>query len=272
MKSKISKFFTVYIKVLMVTALIFLTTIALQMIPRTNDYLDTFSLLIQKLIFLIIPVLFWVIVDKKNWRIGINQNRKCLSFLKGAGVGTIFITFPIVISLFFVENSITSNGISLSVLLTLSICFVTALSEEVMFRGYIQGLVENSYNAKVGILFSAVFFVAMHGFNTEMNILSYLEILAGGIFLGLIKKKTNGLWTGIGFHFAWNFVQEGIFGFPLTEVAEKSILTLKYIKENFILGSPLGPESSSATIIILIMGIAVLIKRNRNQVINDLNL
>lgn len=264
MKSKISKFFNLYIKVLIVTTLVFLATFASQMIPQTNDYLINFSLLIQKLFFLIIPVLFWMIVDKKNWRIGIDQNRKCLSFLKGAGVGTIFIIIPIVISLFFVENSLTSSGISLSVLLTLSICFVTALSEEVMFRGYIQGLVKNSYNAKVSILFSAVFFVAMHGFNTDMNILSYLEILAGGIFLGLIKEKTNGLWTGIGFHFAWNFVQEGVFGFPLTEVAEKSILTVKYIKDNILLGSPFGPESSIVTLIVLIVGVIILIKRNYN--------
>lgn len=264
MKSKISKFFVLYIKVLLVTALVFLTTTAMQIIPQKNEYVITLSFLIQKLLFLIIPLLFWVIVDKKNWRIGIVQNRKCLSFLKGAAIGIVCIIIPITISLFFVENSITNSGISLSVLITLSICFVTALSEEVMFRGYIQELVKNSYNANVGILFSAIFFVAMHGFNADMNILSYVEILAGGIFLGLIKEITNGLWTGIGFHFAWNFVQEGVFGFPLSEVAEKSILTVKYIKNNILLGSPFGPESSIVTLIILIVGVIVLIKRKRN--------
>ncbi|WP_456363982.1 CPBP family intramembrane glutamic endopeptidase [Priestia aryabhattai] len=264
MKSKISKFFALYIKILMVTALVFLTTDAMQMIPLKNEYVTALSLLIQKLLFIIIPLLFWIIVDKKNWRIGIVQSKKCLSFLKGTGVGIVCIIIPIAISLFFVENSITSSGISLSVLLTLSICFVTALSEEVMFRGYIQELVKNSYHANAAILFSAIFFVAMHSFNADMNIFSYLEILAGGIFLGLIKEITNGLWTGIGFHFAWNFVQEGVFGFPLSEVAEKSILTVKYIKNNVLLGSPFGPESSVVTLIILIVGAIVLIKRKRN--------
>lgn len=265
MKSKISKFFALYIKVLMVTALVFLATAAMQIIPQTNEYVSNLSSLIQKLLFLIIPMLFWVIVDKKKWRIGIVQNRKCLSFLIGTGIGIVCIILPIAIALFFVENLITSNGISFSVLLTLIICFVTALSEEVMFRGYVQGLVKNSYNAKVGILFSAIFFVVMHGFNFNMNIVSYLEILAGGIFLGLIKEITSGLWTGIGFHFTWNFVQEGVFGFHLSEVDENSILTVKYIKNNILLGSPFGPESSIVTLIVLIVGVTLLIKGKRNN-------
>ena len=249
---------------LFVTGIIFLLMYIFQNFTATTNYmLNNFMLLMQKLIILLPIVIIYNLFDKNKWVIGLKGNNRLRIFIKGSFIGLLFISTSIVIILLLSSKSVFFHTINFalisSLIYSIGYCLLTAFSEEVLFRGYIQGLAKYHYNYKVGIIFSTIFFVSMHGLNSGINIFAYLQLFLGGIFLGLLREKTNGLWFGIGFHFLWNFVQAGIFSFSICGQKIISILSVNFVKNNFLTGGNYGPEASIITSIVLIFGLSILV-------------
>jgi membrane protease YdiL (CAAX protease family) len=55
---------------------------------------------------------------------------------------------------------------------------------------------------------SSVLFGLFHGLHTSLVDLA--EIMIGGLLLGLLRLVTGTLWLAIGFHAAWDFIENGI--------------------------------------------------------------
>jgi uncharacterized protein len=271
------KFVLVYGKMLMTTLMILVLTSIVVNIPSENNLVTKALFLLEKSLILVPVIVLYRLFDKNKWGLGFRQMNPLSNFSKGALVGLITITISLTISILSVKHTIElhniNNQLIVSLFYFLLVSFLVSLSEEVLFRGYIQGLATFHYNYKVGIAFSTIFFVAMHGLNNGITIFAFSELILGGIFLGIVREKTNGLWFGIGFHFLWDFIQVGIFGFSLSEQKGISVSSVTFLEDNDILtGGAWGPEASVISSFVLALLLVVTIiggfKSKRNDKLN----
>ncbi len=78
---------------------------------------------------------------------------------------------------------------------------VAPVSEEVFFRGLVQGSLRTHYGAPIAILTSAGLFALFHLIPT-----TFLPVLVLGIGLSLLYHISGSLWPGILLHAGWNVV------------------------------------------------------------------
>jgi membrane protease YdiL (CAAX protease family) len=95
---------------------------------------------------------------------------------------------------------------------------VAAVFEEVLFRGIIFRIVEESLGSWLALVISALLFGAAHLLDKNANLQAGVAIaLEAGVFLAAAYLVTRRLWFVIGVHFGWNFTEGGIFGAPCPE-------------------------------------------------------
>lgn len=131
--------------------------------------------------------------------------------------------------------------------------FSAALSEEILFRGYLfKNLSEGLHGTKVSQrqaallamgLASAVFGLA-HLANPYASWVSTLNIFFAGIMLSLGLIFSGELALSIGLHFTWNFFQGVIFGFPISGTASPAnLIRIEQSGPQLFTGGQFGPEA-----------------------------
>jgi membrane protease YdiL (CAAX protease family) len=80
-----------------------------------------------------------------------------------------------------------------------------ALTEEILFRGYILNFFQKTLGVTTAIILSSLFFALMH-FNFHV-LLPYISIFLGGILFAYLTTITKSLYPAIAFHLAWNLSQ-----------------------------------------------------------------
>lgn len=108
--------------------------------------------------------------------------------------------------------SVFSSGTAAvaSVICGIVIYASVGLLEEVLFRGFYQGLFGE--RKVLGIAVTALLFAAMHLVNSAYSTASLIYLIAGGLFFSLFREVTGSLWACIGFHTAWDWVELSVFG------------------------------------------------------------
>jgi membrane protease YdiL (CAAX protease family) len=96
------------------------------------------------------------------------------------------------------------NPITLGLMAAVA-CLGAPLAEEFVFRGYIYGAVKRFAGVPVAVLFSALFFAAVH---TNMAVLLPLFVL--GVILAVSYEVTGSLWVPISIHFCFNSFSTGM--------------------------------------------------------------
>ena len=91
------------------------------------------------------------------------------------------------------------------VLMVLIACVGAPLAEEIVFRGYIYGAVKKLSGIGFSLVFSALFFAAVH-----MNLASLLPLFVLGLALAAVYELTGSLWTPIAVHFLFNSVSTAL--------------------------------------------------------------
>lgn len=138
----------------------------------------------------------------------------------------------------------------------------TAVFEELVFRGIIYRIIEESLGSWLAIVFSGLLFGFAHMFEPNANLFSSLAIsLMGGVFLSAAYIYTRRLWLVIGIHFAWNFTEGGILGLAVSGKDGKGLLQSEITGSDFLSGGSFGPETSIvAIVIVLLAGLYLLWK------------
>lgn len=110
------------------------------------------------------------------------------------------------------QISVFSSGAEAvaSVLCGIVIYASVGLSEEVLFRGFYQGLFGE--RKALGIIVTALLFAAVHLVNSAYSAASLIYLIAAGFFFSLLREVTGSLWACIGFHSAWDWVEISVFG------------------------------------------------------------
>ena len=164
---------------------------------------------------------------------------------------------------------VSVNPIS-NVIIPFTIAFTVAVFEEILIRGIIFRIIEEKLGSYISLLISAIIFGALHLLNPNSTLISGLCIgIEAGLLLGAAYIYTRNLWFPIAIHFAWNFMQSGIFG-AITSGNEKtsSLLTTKLTGNSFITGGEFGPEGTIQALIFCVLVSIVLLQLSKHKLIH----
>lgn len=136
-----------------------------------------------------------------------------------------------------------------------------AVLEEVVMRGIVFRMLEQSLGSWIALALSALIFGALHLLNHGATLLNAAAImLEAGIMLAAAYMLTRRLWLCIGIHFAWNFTQGGIFSAAVSGGAARGLLQAKLVGAQWLTGGAFGVEASAVAVVVCTsMGIVLVI-------------
>jgi CAAX protease family protein len=133
---------------------------------------------------------------------------------------------------------------------------IAGATEELIFRGFpFQALVHNLGGPGAVAITSLIFGLA-HASNPNASVLSIINTILAGIWLGLAYLMTRSLWLATALHWSWNFAMVFIFGLPvsgLTTLSELAWLRGNANEPIWISGGSYGPEAGVAATAALIL-------------------
>lgn len=203
--------------------------------------------IINVIIFIIICI-FGLTFFIKNHKVAkeiiqININSRTISsfFLMFAlGAMVMFLIFIVNLNLNFI-TVISLQNISI-LLKNIPNEFSIALIEELLFRGLIfVGILICTNRKIITLLLSSLIFCFLHSPDTVNSLTSYF---LAGLMYGISYLKFKTIWAPTGLHFAWNYFQGIVFGFPVGTQISNSYFEIIVIDSKVWNGGDHGPEGS----------------------------
>jgi len=216
-------------------------------------------LALQSLSMIAAAWIMWIAFERKAaWSLGFKRG----SWLKEGAAGSVWGIVFMTISFLAIWSLgglrvVGSGGEGLwnDLLLAIVIFALVAISEEMLSRGYIQGLIRHHYGRTIAIAAASLIFAGMHLMNTNVlqNPYPMLNLFLAGVLMGVAREVTNSLWVPIGIHFTWNLFQGNVYGFHVSgNDFFTSFLQIEATGRTFISGGEFGAEGSVATAVILV--------------------
>jgi len=156
-----------------------------------------------------------------------------------------------------IARSASSEWIFSTVRITLLLA-PAAFFEELIFRGYLWRVAEDSSNTRTALVVTSVLFGVAHVQNPGVNQLAIVNVVLAGGALGLVRLYTDSLpaaWTA---HLAWNWVMAAalhvpVSGLPIATPGYRTVLT----GPEWFAGGAWGPEGGLAATVVLLGAIAL---------------
>lgn len=261
----------------------FVTTKVLKVNSGAQGYLQAQNYLINNqvgltlsklvdtiVIFMVIFILLKVLDNKGLKDIGLNsiiKNR--FGLLLGLVLGAVSMIIIFVILLvsnnITLSNSLVKPSFSSSILIGIPLFILVAISEEIMCRGYILNTLNQMKKPWLSAAISSAIFAFLHLANPNVKLVGILNIFLVGLLFSCMYIRTKSLWMAIGYHFAWNYFQGNIFGFPVSgQTQSNGIYIIKGVKENILTGGAFGPEGGILVSIVIIAGMIFVWKATEN--------
>jgi len=133
-----------------------------------------------------------------------------------------------------------------------AIGITSAIFEEILIRGILYRITEESLGTIWALVISSLLFGFLHLANKNSSVYSAFAIsIEAGLLLGVSYVYAKNLWMPILLHFSWNFAEGGIFGANLSgNILSKSLITARFSGSDWISGGAFGPENSVQAIIL----------------------
>lgn len=194
-------FFTMTIKIL--SGIIFIKFLS------NKSELFTINYYLYSCIFILI-IIFLInrIYNKRSIKALGFRKGNILYYIKGilSGLGILFIILFLIRITHSIYVKINKNISWKMILILLIGFFIQSLTEEVLFRGYIQNHIAIYKGIPFAIIMQALIFSGVHILNAGNSILVFLNLFLIAIFLGLAYSSTNYICFSTGIHFIWNFL------------------------------------------------------------------
>lgn len=187
-----------------------------------------------------------------------------LGLLGGAALYTACVLSLMVPGLFRVEGLNPASALLPALALALS----SGVIEELLFRGALFRIVEDWLGSWIALGVSSLVFGLMHLANPAATVTGALFIsVEAGVLLAAAYLLTRRLWLGIGFHFAWNYTQSGIFsGVVSGALTEPGLVRHTISGPSLLTGGAFGIEASlSAFVVCTATGLALLVSAVRRD-------
>jgi len=149
---------------------------------------------------------------------------------------------------------------------SVSMAVLSGFLEELITRGIIFRILEESLGTWIALALSALLFGAMHLGNPHASLTSATAIaLEAGLLLGASYVLTRRLWLAVGLHLAWNFTQGGIFGVSVSGTTANGILQSTLTGPDVLSGGAFGAEASVVAVVVCVTGFLFIIVRAYRQ-------
>ena len=149
------------------------------------------------------------------------------------------------------------------------------IQEELLSRGYhlrnmAEGLNLPSIGAHGALLLgyagSSAVFGLLHAANPNASIVSTINLVVAGLFLGLGYVLTGELAIPIGMHITWNFFQGNVFGFPVSGgPSTTTFIAIEQGGPELWTGGAFGPEAGLMGLLAIGLGSLLTIAWVRRQ-------
>jgi membrane protease YdiL (CAAX protease family) len=137
---------------------------------------------------------------------------------------------------------------------------LVALVEEILFRGVLFRIAEQARGTWFALVVSSVLFALAHLPNEAVTALALGTTAMAGALFAAAYMATRRLWLAIGFHFAWNFVSDGVFSLPTSGHPANGLLKGQLGGPEWLSGGAYGVEGSALTLAGLVLVTAWLLR------------
>jgi CAAX protease family protein len=164
----------------------------------------------------------------------------------GIGIGATAMVATFVVA--YLAGSIPSVtlGRPSALVTSLGLNVTGAFVEELVFRvGLLGGLlVLFKGRPAVPVIVVALIFGGIHGFNPHATAWTVIGTIVSGAAYCIGFAATERIWLPFGTHFAWNYFQGPVFGFPVSgrTFSGGSLLEHATVGETWFTGGAYGPE------------------------------
>jgi len=167
------------------------------------------------------------------------------------GIGLVSTVFAL-LDLLGVYQLAGINHVGLDLLLPLAELLLVGLTEEMVFRGIVFRITEQSIGSRWAIVISALVFGVAHLPNDGITLVSVAVIVAYGVMQAAIYIRTRRLWLCIANHVAWDFCVGQVFSTTVSgHGAEVGLLRGQLIGSPLFTGGKFGVEGSIVTLIVI---------------------
>ena len=148
----------------------------------------------------------------------------------------------------------------------LVLAIISGISEELLFRGILFRVVEESLGTWFSLAISALIFGLFHLANPNATLWGAIAIaIEAGIMLAAAFVYTRRLWLPIGIHFAWNFVQGAIFGVAVSGNEATGLLQSTLSGPPLLSGGDFGAEGSIFAVLVCLVAGSYFIWKSYQQ-------
>ena len=187
----------------------------------------------------------------------------------GAGmlIGAVLFAATMAVLILLGVASISVNGNWNALAHAFAGALIAAVMEELLLRGVLFRIVEESLGSWIALGLSALVFGALHAFNPGATLASTMAIaLEAGVLLASAYMYTRTLWMPIGLHLGWNFTEGGIFGASVSGGKAQGGRVSDLHCPDLLTGGTFGPEASLiAVLVCLTAGLAFLVLAVRRK-------
>ena len=224
---------------------------------------------IQTLVMIGIPILLWRKGLKKDLRSlglpALTKHWRSMGLGLAIGAGSMTLVFLLLLFTDSAQVLTWTPQWNSSFLVMLAMYILVGYSEEIVCRGYIQGVMKQTHNPILIVLVPSILFSLMHSANSGMGLIPYLNLFLIGLYLSLITLSSGSLYPAIGYHIFWNFFQGPVYGCSVSGGMESGLLST-YMKGNSLLnGAAFGPEGGLIVTAVILLMLGVWYWKNQAQ-------
>lgn len=174
---------------------------------------------------------------------------KGLELVTGLAIGTGIMAAVMGIMAAFGAYEVLGTVRSPELLAPLASGLGAAVIEETLFRGFMMRLLDEWIGSWGALFFTSALFGFAHISTTGVGLWGAVSIaIQAGTLLGAAFLVTRRLWMAFGIHFAWNFLQSGLFSYPFAgQTSRPGILAVSVDGPSWLTGGSAGLEGSVVT-------------------------
>ena len=157
-------------------------------------------------------------------------------------------------------SNVSFAGAGILVLIFVEL-FAASVFEEVLLRGIVFRITEETLNTIWALIISSVLFSILHMANSGFDLVSFISLMIlGGVF-GIIYSITKNIWSVIFVHLGWNFAQ-AFYGLKISGRVFEGMADNELTGPLWLTGGEFGLENSCITIVLLAIVFAVLYRKH----------
>jgi hypothetical protein len=180
-----------------------------------------------------------------------------------AGIGVVAVPAAamLVVGLLRIEPAVSTDSTATVAWAALALMMPAALSEELLFRGFIFSVLRDAAGPARAIVLSSVAFGLAHLTNPEPTIASTLAVAVAGAFLAVVRVATASLAAAFAAHFWVNYAQAALLHAPVSGLALQTPgFRMVSAGPDWLTGGAWGPEGGAAVVVAMLAASLLLQK------------